>query len=37
LERLVEDGDKLGLVAKLNSMMREPKLAGVAAPAAEPV
>jgi FlaA1/EpsC-like NDP-sugar epimerase len=36
LERLVEDGDKLGLVARLNSMMRQPKLAGVPAQAAEP-
>jgi FlaA1/EpsC-like NDP-sugar epimerase len=35
LERLVDDGDKLGLVARLNAMMREPRLAELPAPAAD--
>jgi len=36
LERLVEEGDKLGLMAKLNAMMREPKSARIPTSAAEP-
>jgi FlaA1/EpsC-like NDP-sugar epimerase len=36
LERLVEDGDKLGLIARLNAMMREPQLAAIRAAAAGP-
>jgi FlaA1/EpsC-like NDP-sugar epimerase len=36
LERLVDEGDKLGLVSKLNAMMRAPKTARIPAPAAEP-